>query len=232
MRSRILLVIVATVAALRSVLAHDPITTKVTWDREIAPLFQARCVSCHSPGGRAPMSLATYEEARPWARAVREEVLARRMPKWPVVRGYGDFANDPSLSPFEIALITAWADGGAPKTAPSPAARPGRLEPARSLPHEDAAALARSLTLPCSSTELPAGQMIALRPSLQEGASLRLDLRFPDGRTEPLIWIRNFDPQFAETYRLRMPVTLSRGTRLLADGATRDCRVTLETLLE
>ena len=65
-----------------SLAAHDRITTKVTWDREIAPIVQARCVSCHSAGGRAPMALTTYEEARPWAKAIKEEVLARRMPKW------------------------------------------------------------------------------------------------------------------------------------------------------
>ena len=52
-------------------------------------------------GGRGTMSLTTYEEARPWARAIKEEVLTRRMPKWHAVRGYGDFTNDPSLSPFE-----------------------------------------------------------------------------------------------------------------------------------
>ena len=51
-----------------------------------------------SPDGRGPMSLATYEDARPWARAIKEEVMTRRMPKWHAVRGYGDFSNDPSLS--------------------------------------------------------------------------------------------------------------------------------------
>ena len=61
------------------------------------------------------MSLATYEDARPWARAIKEEVMTRRMPKWQAVRGYGDFSNDPSLSAFDIALVVAWADGGAPK---------------------------------------------------------------------------------------------------------------------
>ncbi len=61
------------------------------------------------------MSLASYEAARPWARAIKEEVLTRRMPKWQAARGYGDFSNDPSLSPFQIALVVAWADGGAPR---------------------------------------------------------------------------------------------------------------------
>ncbi len=70
------------------------------------------------------MALTTYEEARPWARAIREEVLARRMPKWHVVRGYGNFSNDPSLSAFEVALFAAWADGGAPRVLPPKAGAP------------------------------------------------------------------------------------------------------------
>src|SRR4030095_9758054 len=94
--------------------AHDRITTRVTWTREIAPIFKARCEGCHRSDSAIP--LRTYQEARPWAAAIKKEVLARRMPKWAAARGYGDFANDPSLSPFEIALITAWVDGGAPET--------------------------------------------------------------------------------------------------------------------
>ena len=85
------------------ILAHDRITTKVTWDREIAPIVR-RAVCLPLPGGRAPMPLTTYEEARPWAKAIKEEVLARRMPKWHVVRGYGDFRTirvcRPSRSPW------------------------------------------------------------------------------------------------------------------------------------
>jgi len=96
--------------------AHDRITTRVTWDREIEPIVTARCVECHRAGGRSTIPLATYQQARPWAVAIKEEVLTRRMPKWSAARGYGDFANDPSLSPFEIALIAAWVDGGAPET--------------------------------------------------------------------------------------------------------------------
>ena len=75
------------------------------------------------------MSLTSYDEARPWARAIREEVLSRRMPMWHAARGYGEFSNDPSLSPFEIALVAAWVDGGAPKgpAEPSVTRKPGSL---------------------------------------------------------------------------------------------------------
>jgi hypothetical protein len=119
-RQRASIVVVATLASgalatLSTVHAHDPITTRVTWNSDIARIVEARCVECHGADARDSIPLATYEQARPWAKAIREEVLTRRMPIWHAARGYGDFSNDPSLSPFEIALIVAWADGGAPK---------------------------------------------------------------------------------------------------------------------
>ncbi len=203
--------------------AHVRISTKVTWEREIAPIVQARCVSCHRDGGRAPMSLATYEQARPWAKAIKEEVLTRRMPRWHVVRGYGDFTNDPSLSPFEIALIASWADGGSPKT------RPGAVPAAVS--HRTPAAPppdTRERKLPCTAPALPPGRLLALKPVVQAGSSVRISLTRPDGTEEPLIWVKDFDPQFAETYWLRSPVTLSRGMRMLAD--TTGCSVELTYL--
>jgi hypothetical protein len=217
------------VIATTSLLAHDPITTKVTWEREIAPLFQARCVSCHAPGGRAPMSLATYEAARPWARAIREEVLARRMPKWHVVRGYGDFRNDPSLSAFEIALITAWVDGGAPKRLPDTGRPPATAPPTfAAVTSRTAGDGGRALSIECTSQDLPAGRLLSVSPVLRAGGSLRLTLHFPDGRAEPLIWIRDFDPEFARTYELRAPATLPPGSRLSAEPTSHDgCRVGL-----
>src|SRR5688572_24796823 len=162
------------VAALAPLSAHDRISTKVTWEREIAPIVQARCVSCHREGGRAPMALTTYEQARPWAKAIKEEVLTRRMPKWHVVRGYGDFANDPSLSPFEIALLASWADGGAPKTLPKaqPVVPTTRREVTRDVKTRD-------VTVACASLALPAGRLAALTPALPAGGSLRLTLARP-----------------------------------------------------
>jgi mono/diheme cytochrome c family protein len=95
--------------------AHDPITTKVTFSREIRAILGTRCIGCHSAGGAAPMPLTTYDETRPWARAIKEQVLARRMPKWHAARGFGSFTNDPTLTPFEIALLVSWIDGGLPR---------------------------------------------------------------------------------------------------------------------
>jgi len=94
--------------------AHDP-TTKVTYSREIVRLLNQRCVGCHRPDGSAPMAFTTYAEARPWAHAMKEMVLDRRMPPWPAAPGFDDFDNDPTLTPFEAGLLATWADGGAPK---------------------------------------------------------------------------------------------------------------------
>ena len=174
------------------------------------------------------MSLATYEEARPWAKAMKEEVLARRMPKWHVVRGYGDFSNDPSLSAFEVALIASWVDGGAPRLIPgqAPKTLPGSkpAEPRDASPAVPAVKT-RTVSTPCSTRLLPAGRLLALKPLLDKGSSLRLDLARGDGSDQPLIWVRDFDPAFAETYWLRTPANVSRGTRLVADSTA--CTVVL-----
>lgn len=104
--------------------AHDPVPTTPTFAREIRPLLTAHCTSCHAPGGSAPMPLTTSDEIRPWARAVREQVLNRRMPKWHAARGYGAFLNDPSLTPYEQALFVAWIDAGMPEGIPRATSAP------------------------------------------------------------------------------------------------------------
>jgi hypothetical protein len=95
--------------------AHEVITTRITFNKEIVRILAKSCMSCHHTGGLAPMPLTNYQEARPWAKAIKEEVLEHRMPPWHSVTGYGEFANDPSLANREIDFITAWVDGGAPK---------------------------------------------------------------------------------------------------------------------
>ena len=99
--------------------AH-PRDTQVTWTTDVEPILKARCVGCHATDGFGPMSLATYQDARAWASAIRGEVLERRMPPWPAARGFGDYANDRSLSPLEIELVAAWAGGGTPLGPPVP----------------------------------------------------------------------------------------------------------------
>ena len=109
-------VIVAGVQLLRPepvVARHVPITTKIVFNREIAQIFQKKCFQCHTDGN-VSVPLTTYREARPWAVAIKEEILEKRMPPWGAASGYGHFANDMSLTGREISLILSWADGGAP----------------------------------------------------------------------------------------------------------------------
>lgn len=87
----------------------------VTFNRDVLPIFQAKCQSCHRPGEVAPMSLVTYESSRPWAKAIKAAVLTRKMPPWSADPRYGHFANDPTLTPEEIRTITQWVDGDAPE---------------------------------------------------------------------------------------------------------------------
>src|SRR6266498_5676350 len=88
----------------------------VTFARDVAPILQRSCQNCHHAGAIAPMSLVTYEEARPWARSIKQKVAAREMPPWYIDRHVGitKFKDDPSLTEAEIATIVKWADAGAP----------------------------------------------------------------------------------------------------------------------
>jgi mono/diheme cytochrome c family protein len=89
----------------------------VTFSKDIAPIFQKACGDCHRPDSVAPMSLMTYDAARPWARSIKQRVQSREMPPWFIDRRIGiqHFKEDPSLSDDEIALIAKWVDSGAPQ---------------------------------------------------------------------------------------------------------------------
>lgn len=198
--------------------AHDPITTKVTWTHDISRIVQARCIRCHGPGGSMPL-LTTYEDARPWAKAIREEVLTRRMPKWQAVRGYGDFLNDPSLSPFEIAVVASWVDGGAPKGTAAPADAPRPRE--ATLGARATGPASRQVTLPCGDQPL-SGRLLAVYPQLQKGGAAGISALLPNGRREIVAWIRNYEPAWPTTYFLRTPLTLPNGSRLQVESSG-DC---------
>ena len=95
--------------------APDP--SKVTFNKDVLPILEKNCQSCHRPGEVAPMSLLSYGDARPWAKAIKAAVVARKMPPWFADAGVGHFKNDRSLSAEEIATLSAWADNGAPEGA-------------------------------------------------------------------------------------------------------------------
>jgi mono/diheme cytochrome c family protein len=87
----------------------------VTYARDVAPIIYNNCVSCHRPTMFAPMSLMTYEETRPWARAIKQRVVKREMPPWTADAPHGVFKNDPRLSQKDVDTIAAWVDAGAPR---------------------------------------------------------------------------------------------------------------------
>lgn len=93
-------------------------TSKVTWSRDVAPIIYRNCAGCHRPGDIAPMTLLSYQEARPWAKAIRASVMTRKMPPWHADPKIGHFANDTRLSEKEIATIREWVDSGAPEGDP------------------------------------------------------------------------------------------------------------------
>ncbi|MBM3809165.1 MAG: thiol-disulfide isomerase [Acidimicrobiia bacterium] len=92
-----------------------PATLPPTFSKDVAPVLFERCAECHRPGAMAPMSLLTYADARPWAKAIKRRVANREMPPWGADPAVGTFANDPSLKQTEIDTIVAWADAGAPE---------------------------------------------------------------------------------------------------------------------
>jgi hypothetical protein len=88
----------------------------VTFAKDVAPILQAKCEECHRKGTAAPMSLATYQEVRPWAKAIKERVVTHQMPPWHLDKTVGiqQFANDRSLTDQQIDTIVRWVDAGAP----------------------------------------------------------------------------------------------------------------------
>ncbi len=101
----------------------------------VSAILARRCATCHRPGEIGPMPLTSYAEVRPWAKAIREVVLERKMPPWPADPSVGArFLNDRSLTPSEIQTLTAWVDSGAPQGQPSAAPAAPPSEPASPLP--------------------------------------------------------------------------------------------------
>lgn len=203
--------------------AHDIITTPITFSREISRLLYNRCISCHREGGTA-FSLVHYEEARPWAKAIKEEVLERRMPPWGAVKGFGDFRNDQGLTQEQIEVIADWVEGGAPEGDPKllPPVPESRNEAIRLPP---GTAVEGSVTLPGAIT------LTGIRPgTVPEGASLMVTANKPDGAVEPLLWLYNYKPKFGHPYWFSTPLRLPRGTRIEVSPAQAGSVVLLSRL--
>jgi hypothetical protein len=193
-----------------SAYGHDIITTKVTFDREIVRLFNTHCISCHREGGMA-FSLATWKEARPWAKAIGEEVLERRMPPWGAVKGFGDFRTDQGLTAEQLELIVDWEEGGAPEgeekdlpTQPKFGQFPGigkTLNAAKEIVVSGEWKVRSAFTLDG-----------LLPKDVPDGASFQVTAELPDGSVEPLLWLQNYKKQYGHPFLLRRPLALPAGS--------------------
>src|SRR6266704_3618203 len=103
---------------------------EVTFTKDVAPILQLSCQICHRPGSIAPMSLLTYQEARPWARSIKEKVVKRQMPPWHIDRNVGitKFKDDPSLTDSQVKTIARWVDDGAPLGNPADLPAPRKFD--------------------------------------------------------------------------------------------------------
>jgi hypothetical protein len=198
--------------------AHDPITTKLTWSREVSRIVYKHCANCHRDGGSA-MSLLNYQDARPWAKAIKEEVLGRRMPPWGAVKGFGDFSNDISLSQEELDLVAQWVEGGAPEgdSKYMPAA------PVFSPAHAEK----------LSGGEIVESRLVLKKPVKLEGvrplgsvASTQVIATKPDGSIEPLLWLHGYDSKWNRTFLYREPVVLPAGTVIAVEPPARIALIT------
>src|SRR5580658_8869840 len=153
-----------------SALAADTVTSStkpVTFAKDIAPIFQEKCESCHRPNTSAPMSLRTYAEVRPWAKDIKQRVISRNMPPWHLDKTVGiqHFINDRSLNDDQIATIVRWVDAGAPMGDPKD------MPPAKQWPPDDTWQLAKQfgqpdLILKSEDYTMPAhGQDIWFKPT-------------------------------------------------------------------
>jgi hypothetical protein len=208
-------IIVAVLATATPASGHERVTTKLTWSREIARIVYARCLTCHQESGPA-FSLSTYSEARPWAVAIKDEVLTRRMPPWNAVKGFGRFKNELGLTQEELSLIADWVEGGAPEGDPMlmpvrPAAdAPSKFPPARAIDFSGTAILDRKV------------QAIGIRVTgVPLSGTLQVIAVRPDGRVEPLVWVRQSNLADPGEYWFRSTIRLPARTRLqtVPDGS-------------
>jgi hypothetical protein len=103
--------------------ARTAVPKPPTFYRDVLPILQRHCQTCHRSGESAPMPLVTYQEAKTWAHLIREDARSKRMPPWFADPCCGHFSDDPSLTPGQIATLSAWAEAKAPAGDPHDAAR-------------------------------------------------------------------------------------------------------------
>jgi mono/diheme cytochrome c family protein len=115
---------VLTMAVCAEAVVGSAATPSVTFQKDVLPILQKNCQTCHRPGEVAPFSLMSYAEARPWAKAIKVAVVSQQMPPWFADPKVGHFSNERRLSEEQIATLVSWANNGAPEGDPKDAPAP------------------------------------------------------------------------------------------------------------
>jgi hypothetical protein len=187
--------------------AHVRETTTVTWSQTISRIVIDRCGSCHRDDGSA-FSLMTYDQARPWAVAIRDVIMERTMPPWGAVKGFGEFRNDQGLSPAQMNLLISWVEGGVPEGNEADLPDAAEFE-------ADAALVLSPDALSVSGTHVldTALTLDSIWPQeLPEGGSFQIVAEFPEGRIEPLLWIYEYNDPYRHPFLLKTPLEMPAGT--------------------
>ena len=207
-------------SAVLALSAHDIITTKLTYTRDISRIFARRCQNCHS--SQSPIPLLTYELARPWAVSIKEQVLSRQMPPWGAVKGFGNLSPDNGLSQEEIMIISAWVVGGAPQGDPSFLPSNLSKQSPQELKLPSQSSTRDALVVSNRSTIQKPLILAGIRPmNTNPVGSARITATFPDGHIEPLLWLFRYDPQWQQIFGFREPMLLPPGSIVEADSPLR-----------
>jgi hypothetical protein len=207
-RSRFIIFLLVTIPILPW--AHTGDTASITWTRDVARIVYRNCISCHHPGGPAA-SLMKYQEARLSAEAIKHAVLARSMPPWNAVDGFGEFKNSRGLSQEDIEIVAQWVEAGSPEGNPIylPPEPDIHSRQSENYPHRSRWTVSgkRSIKHPTEAIGIRAEKI----PS---GGTLQVIAERPDGSIEPVIWIQKFNQNCDDTYYFLNPMLLPSGTRI------------------
>ena len=192
------------------ILAHDPVTTHLTYTRDISRLIDRHCIACH--GGTATVPLATYQQTRPWAKAIRDQVMTRQMPPWGAVPGFGpDLQGDPTLTATEIDTVIRWVEGGAPEG--DPALLPKTKRRAMPRPSTFRGPL---MEVGCEWRATHDVTLLGVRSK----SPVRITQTRPDGAVLPILWLREL-PQRPNDFVFATPLAIPRDSvlRVRSDAA-------------
>jgi hypothetical protein len=198
-----------------------------TFYKDVLPVLERNCQSCHRAGEAAPMPLVTYKDARPWAKAMRQAVLTRKMPPWLADPAVGHFTNDRTLAPGDIETLVKWSDAGAPAGDPKDARKSGEFVDGWNIGKPDVILeMAAAYDVPASGTVeyqhfiVPTGftedkwvRVVELRPVRGKSFEFRVATA-PQNDPQVLLRVPRYDFSWQLQYYLAEPLPLTRGSRI------------------